>query len=135
MKFQYGIKLYCRFKDDILIIGSESLAAYSFGVRLQNQCPEFQLELDSMSLSHINMLDMQFFKGPGWKATGVLDSKVVWKGHISGGSVGAALSPSLPGAQMAVRGGREIVSLLIVLGVLRHGAGGPHPAPSAVWLR
>ena len=35
-------------------------------------------------MTSVRMLDMEFFKGPGWRASGVLDSRVVFKASSLG---------------------------------------------------
>ena len=81
----YKVKLYVRYKDDIFIVlGACPVDAYEYAINLSNSSRSYTVELEEMSMTPVRMLDMEFFKGPGWRASGVLDSRVVFKASSLG---------------------------------------------------
>ena len=71
---QYGISLYVRFKDDILIaMGGDVESRAEFLRAFRRHSRYFQLKVDSVSSHEAVMLDTKLFKGPRWNASGKLD--------------------------------------------------------------
>ena len=83
---RYDILFYGRVRDDGLgIMGGDAHSRRSFWAEFKRRSVEFKIKLDSISSSSVQMLDLEFFKGPIWRLSGRMDSRLfvkqtsVWK--------------------------------------------------------
>ena len=71
---QHFIDLYVRFKDDILIIlGGTRVSRLNFFTSLREQSSVWSLEVEHVSSSACNFLDLNIAKGAKWRSSGLLD--------------------------------------------------------------
>ena len=68
---EYGIVGYYRFRDDILILGSNRPDARTFVQYLKNHSGCYQLEVEQVSSSVVQMLDLKLFNFRGTIRTSV----------------------------------------------------------------
>jgi len=88
---RFSIKMYCRYKDDgFLVLGGDLTTRVTLWKELSERARYFELKLDSLSRTRATMLDLEIFKGSGWRSTGYLDYSL----HTKSTSQWVPLSPS-----------------------------------------
>lgn len=82
--------MYARYRDDILVVVNSPKAGKEFLAELQKRAsPCWRIELEFASLAGVSMLDVQIFKGVGFRKTGFLDFQT----HIKPTARHVPLSP------------------------------------------
>ena len=73
----FFVELYARFKDDIfLCLGGPKERQLKFVNALKMRARFFKLNVESVSAVSCKMLDLEVYKGAGWKFRGSLDFRV-----------------------------------------------------------
>ena len=79
-KAAYGIFLYARYMDDIFIVLRRDFKLVrEFISELSRRSGYFIMQVESCSLTHATMLDLELYFGPGHKKTGILDYRPHFK--------------------------------------------------------
>jgi hypothetical protein len=78
---QAGIKLYTRYRDDILLItsGGDRFWNWLRSYKQSSKKHGYTITIEDMSRIEVDMLDFTVYKGPKWRITGNVDTKVKFK--------------------------------------------------------
>ena len=79
-KAAYGIFLYARYMDDIFVVLRKDFKLVrQFIQELSHRSGYFIMQVESCSLAHATMLDLELYFGQGHKKTGILDYRPHFK--------------------------------------------------------
>ena len=77
---RFNVVAYARFKDDgAVILGGTRESRLHFWDEFRRHALHFVLKVERVSHSELQMLDLQFYKGPRHSVTGILDYKLYRK--------------------------------------------------------
>ncbi|MFM7989012.1 MAG: hypothetical protein ACKPKO_57835 [Candidatus Fonsibacter sp.] len=76
---RYGLKTYLRYRDDIFVIGTNTLDMFRFWIHVERVSKPYGVKMEQVSTSGVDMLDIHVFKGPGWSVSGFLDYRPLIK--------------------------------------------------------